>query len=82
MSTTTTLKSFCMGVALTACMSMPAFAQAKPGLTAQQRTEAHFRTIRSQPPELWSFLKDMPKGGDLHSHLSGAIYAESPPPPA
>lgn len=43
----------------------------------QQRTEAYFRAIRAQPPALWAFLKDMPKGGDLHSHLSGAIYAES-----
>ena len=33
--------------------------------------------MRAQPPELWAFLNDMPKGGDLHSHLSGAIYAES-----
>src|SRR5215207_1372642 len=24
-----------------------------------------------------AFLLQMPKGGDLHSHLSGAIYAES-----
>ena len=33
--------------------------------------------IRSQPPALEAFLRDMPKGGDLHNHLSGAIYAES-----
>lgn len=66
-----------MGAALAASLSAPVFAQAKPGLSPQQRTEAHFRTIRAQPPELWAFLKDMPKGGDLHSHLSGAIYAES-----
>jgi adenosine deaminase len=26
---------------------------------------------------LRDFLKRMPKGADLHSHLSGAIYAES-----
>jgi hypothetical protein len=24
-----------------------------------------------------AFLRQMPKGGDLHNHLSGAIYAES-----
>jgi adenosine deaminase len=24
-----------------------------------------------------AFLREMPKGGDLHSHLSGAVYAES-----
>ena len=26
---------------------------------------------------LLAFLRDMPKGGDLHIHLGGAIYAES-----
>ncbi len=28
-------------------------------------------------PELYAFLKPFPKGGDLHMHLSGAIYAET-----
>ena len=28
-------------------------------------------------PELYAFLKPMPKGADLHMHLSGAIYAET-----
>ncbi len=28
-------------------------------------------------PELYAFLKPMPKGGDLHMHLSGAVYAET-----
>ena len=28
-------------------------------------------------PELYAFLKPMPKGGELHMHLSGAIYAET-----
>ena len=26
---------------------------------------------------LLAFLSEMPKGGDLHNHLTGAIYAES-----
>lgn len=29
------------------------------------------------PPPLREFLYAMPKGGDLHDHLSGAVYAES-----
>jgi adenosine deaminase len=29
------------------------------------------------PPELYAFLRPMPKGADLHMHLSGAIYAET-----
>lgn len=28
-------------------------------------------------PGLYAFLRKMPKGGDLHMHLSGAIYAET-----
>ena len=77
MNKTTTLKSLCIVLALATGTAIPAFARAPSTASAQQRTEAHFRTIRAQPPELWAFLKDMPKGGDLHSHLSGAIYAES-----
>ena len=29
------------------------------------------------PPDLYAFLVPMPKGADLHMHLSGAIYAET-----
>jgi adenosine deaminase len=29
------------------------------------------------PPELYAFLKSMPKGAELHYHLSGGIYAET-----
>jgi adenosine deaminase len=28
-------------------------------------------------PALYALLRDMPKGGDLHMHLSGAVYAET-----
>ncbi len=28
-------------------------------------------------PELYAFLKPLPKGADLHMHLSGAVYAET-----
>lgn len=36
-----------------------------------------FERVKASPPELVAFLRAMPKGGDLHSHLSGAVYAES-----
>jgi len=29
------------------------------------------------PPELYAFLKPMPKGAELHYHLSGGVYAET-----
>jgi adenosine deaminase len=32
--------------------------------------------LRKSPPELYVFLYKMPKGADLHNHVSGAIYAE------
>ena len=33
--------------------------------------------VRKDPLALRAFLWKMPKGGDLHVHLSGAVYAES-----
>jgi adenosine deaminase len=41
------------------------------------RTEHYFQSIRQDPNELLVFLRQMPKGGDLHNHLLGAIYAET-----
>ena len=43
---------------------------------SEQRTANYFESIRKSPPKLLTFLLKMPKGGDLHNHLSGAIYAE------
>lgn len=44
---------------------------------AEQKTAQHFKSLRGQPLELYAFLRKMPKGGDLHLHLSGSVYAES-----
>ena len=43
----------------------------------EARTEAYFQSIRKNPNLLLPFLREMPKGADLHNHLSGSIYAES-----
>jgi adenosine deaminase len=43
---------------------------------AEQKTARYLDSIRQQPSMLLAFLHDMPKGGDLHNHLSGAVYAE------
>jgi len=53
-----------------------------PGLKSEQsaheqKTARYFESIRKSPPRQLAFLLRMPKGGDLHSHLSGSIYAES-----
>ncbi|HMK23175.1 MAG TPA: hypothetical protein VK466_12640, partial [Terriglobales bacterium] len=45
--------------------------------TAEQRTARHLDQIRKNPSLLLPFLQEMPKGGDLHNHLAGAIYAEN-----
>ena len=44
--------------------------------TSEQRTTHYLESIRKQPPLLLAFVHDLPKGGDLHNHLDGAIYAE------
>ncbi|HYU99964.1 MAG TPA: hypothetical protein VE977_14145 [Pyrinomonadaceae bacterium] len=43
----------------------------------EQKTARYFESIRTSPPQQLAFLLRMPKGGDLHNHLSGSIYAES-----
>ena len=45
--------------------------------TAAQRTAQELESIRSEPLLLRDFLLRMPKGADLHLHLTGAAYAES-----
>jgi hypothetical protein len=54
-----------------------AVAAAPAAPSNEAKTAAYFASIRNQPPLLLAFLTAMPKGGDLHNHLSGAIYAES-----
>ncbi len=45
--------------------------------SSEQRTELGLQAARQNPLQLRHFLLGMPKGGDLHNHLSGAVYAES-----
>ena len=40
-------------------------------------TARYFESIRKSPPQMLAFLRKMPKGADLHNHLSGAVYAET-----
>lgn len=44
---------------------------------AEHRTALSLEAARANPLALRHFLLGMPKGADLHNHLSGAIYAES-----
>ncbi|ADM10361.1 adenosine deaminase [Parvularcula bermudensis HTCC2503] len=42
-----------------------------------EATAAFFEEIRGDFTQGRAFLQAMPKGGDLHTHLPGAVYAES-----
>jgi adenosine deaminase len=53
----------------------PAPAKSKTS-AAPQRVESALRAARGNAGTLRDFLVRMPKGADLHIHLSGAVYAE------
>ena len=63
--------------ALTLVALFVAPASAQVPSPAEGRTSRALEAVRSNPLELEAFLVDMPKGTDLHNHLSGAVYAES-----
>ncbi|MCW3102338.1 MAG: adenosine deaminase [Bacteroidetes bacterium] len=42
-----------------------------------QTAASYFEKIRSNEAELTAFLSQMPKGGDLHHHYTGSVYAET-----
>ena len=48
---------------------------AQPAL--ESRAEQALKAARKDPLALRAFIVAMPKGADLHNHLSGAVYAES-----
>lgn len=44
---------------------------------SEARVAQRFEALRATPPDLLALVRRMPKGADLHTHLAGAIYAES-----
>ena len=78
------IRSFTLA-SLLLCFANFSFAQTpahpvshSPAATAnEQRAIRAFDAARRSPLELNAFLTRMPKGGDLHMHLSGAVYAET-----
>src|SRR5579875_1111813 len=57
------------------CAGAAAAVAASP---AEARAAHAFEEARKQgPPSLHAFLYRMPKGADLHMHLTGAVYAET-----
>jgi hypothetical protein len=63
-------------VILLAC-SLCASAIAQPKSDHASATSAYLESIRTNEAALRAFFHRMPKGGDLHHHFSGAIYAET-----
>jgi adenosine deaminase len=62
-----------------ACSAVVLFAGCggSPRKQAESRAESAFNLARGNPLALRAFLVDMPKGGELHYHLGGGIYAET-----
>ncbi len=42
----------------------------------ERQLAQQFEALRQNPEELRAFFLAMPKGGDIHNHLTGAVYAE------
>ena len=63
-------KRICGVLSLLLCLAAPLLADEAGASAALER-------VRHSPLELRRFVEAMPKGGDLHNHLSGAAYAES-----
>jgi adenosine deaminase len=76
-----TLKALriCLFAVFVAICAPSGWSQKKAALpaSAEQKAARYFESVRNQPLLLHAFLQQMPKGGDLHNHLSGAVYAES-----
>jgi adenosine deaminase len=56
----------------------PSMLAQSPARGPEQRTSAAMERARAHGPlALHAFLAGVPKGGDLHNHLAGAVYAET-----
>jgi adenosine deaminase len=60
-----------------ACLALLLSACAAHQHAPQDGADRRFEAAKASPPQLRAFLYRMPKGGDLHSHLSGAAYTET-----
>ena len=59
------IKSIFFGLTLSLCASV------------QAQVIDYFNQIKTDPNALYTFLKTMPKGGELHYHLAGGPYPET-----
>ncbi len=62
---------------LAVLLVLGATADVATAATSEGATSRHLQSIRNDPAKLHAFLAAMPKGGDLHNHLSGAVPTET-----
>lgn len=71
----------CIAITSIDCAAQPPAAKARPaksGNSGESRAAAGLEQAKKDGPlALNVFLRHMPKGADLHMHLSGAVYAET-----
>lgn len=63
--------------AVVLCAGAPISAQPQRAAAAEVRTAERLRGMQHDAAAVRAFVTAMPKGGDLHMHLSGAVYAET-----
>jgi adenosine deaminase len=76
------LKTYICGMkCLIICLTTLCLSLSTPGITqptaTEQRVNDLLESIRKDVSALRQFFYRMPKGGDLHHHFSGSIYAET-----
>lgn len=67
-------------VFLLSFFTLTSWAQKAPAVAqtaSERKAELSLQAVRNDPLALHTLLMGMPKGADLHNHLSGAVYAES-----
>jgi adenosine deaminase len=62
-----------LAVALPGAVTTPAAADTGGGVAGVER---YLNSVRHDPDRLRAFMLALPKGGDLHNHLSGAVSTE------
>src|SRR5256885_11224415 len=66
-----------IGASLCAGQAPKAKSGASLATSGERNGDLQLEAARKNPLQLRQFLKKMPKGADLHYHLSGGVYAES-----
>ncbi|MFK0214412.1 adenosine deaminase [Streptomyces sp. NPDC090298] len=57
-------------------VTTPVDAHRPPATPGEARASARLSAIRDDPAALRAFFRALPKGGELHNHLSGAVSTE------